>query len=140
MKSIKKLDLRYSDTDQMGVIYHANYLSFFEQARTKFYKDVGFQYHETEESGIIFPVREVQVKYMRAIRFGEQIHIVTTLHEISKIKVTYYHEMYNDKNELKAKGYTSVVSVDKETFKTVRLPDRLPEVYDVYTKIKGEDK
>ena len=41
MISVKKIDLRYSDTDQMGVIYHANYLSFFEQGRTKFYKDVG---------------------------------------------------------------------------------------------------
>lgn len=139
MESIKHLDLRYSDTDQMGVIYHANYLSFFEQGRTKFYKDVGFLYHETEQDGVIFPVREVQVKYIRAIRFGENIYIKTTLHQITKIKVTYYHEMFNDKEELKATAYTTVVSVDKKTFKTVRMNDRLPEVYKVYYELKGED-
>ena len=140
MYSIKHLDLRYSDTDQMGVIYHANYLSFFEQARTKFYLDLGFKYHETEADGIIFPVREVKVKYMRAIRFGETVHIKTTLHEITKIKVTYYHEIYNDKKELKSTAYTTVVSVDKNTFKTVKITERLPKVFQVYNEVLKEDE
>lgn len=135
MESIKKIDLRYSDTDQMGVIYHANYLSFFEQARTKFYLDLGFKYHETEEDGIIFPVREVSVKYLRAIRLGEEIHIRTIIHEVTRIKVTYYHEIYNETNILKATGYTTVVSVDKTSFKTIRMPERLPEVYKKYCEI-----
>jgi len=140
MISVKKIDLRYSDTDQMGVIYHANYLSFFEQGRTKFYKDVGYKYHETEESGVIFPVREINVKYVRAARLGEEIRIETRIHEITKIKVVYYHEMYNEKDELKSKGYTTVVSVDKDTFKTVRMNERLPDVYNDYIRIKAESK
>lgn len=138
MISIKKIDLRYSDTDQMGVIYHANYLSFFEQGRTKFYKDAGYKYHETEDLGVIFPVREVNVKYLRAVRLGEEIRIETKIHELTKIKVVYYHEMYNEKNELKSTGYTTVVCVDKETFKTVRMNERLPEVYKDYKRIKEE--
>lgn len=140
MESIKHLDLRYSDTDQMGVIYHANYLSFFEQARTKFYLDLGYKLHETENDGIIYPVREVQVKYLRAIRLGESIYVKTKLHQVTKVKVTYYHEMYNELGELKSTAYTTVVSVDKETFKTIRMSERLPEVYRIYTKILEEAK
>lgn len=140
MISIKQIDLRYSDTDQMGVIYHANYLSFFEQARTQFYRDVGFEYHETEGSGVIFPVRHVDVTYLKPMRFGEKIHIKTRVHEISRIKVTYYHEMYNEHEELKAKAYTTVVSVDKETFKTIKMDERLPDVYRVYTELIEKNK
>ncbi len=140
MISRKEIDLRYSDTDQMGVIYHAHYLSFFEQARTRFYKDVGFEYHETEKQGVIFPVRNVDVTYVSAMRFGEKIHINTVLHNVTKVKVTYYHEMYNDKNELKAKGYTTVVSVDKDTFKTVKMDERLPKVFTVYSALKNKKK
>ena len=135
MESIKHIDLRYSDTDQMGVIYHAHYVSFFEQARTQFYRDLGFEYAETERNGIIFPVRHVDVTYLRPARFGEKIYIKTKLHEITKIKVTYYHEMYNDEDELKAKGFTTVVSVDKESFKTVKMTERLKDVYKVYSEL-----
>lgn len=133
--SIKHIDLRYSDTDQMGVIYHAHYLSFFEQARTKFYKDAGFEYHETEQQGVIFPVRDVSVQYKRAVRFGEEIYIVTKIHDLSRVKVTYYHEMYNQQKELKATGYTSVVAVDKQSFKTVKIHEVLPDVYTKYLAI-----
>ena len=140
MISRKNIDLRYSDTDQMGVIYHANYLSFFEQARTTFYKDVGFHYHETEQEGIIFPVRHVDVTYLSPVRFGETIHIDTRVHELSRIKVTYYHEMYNHVGEIKAKAYTTVVSADKETFKTVKMDERLPMVYETYHKLITDKK
>lgn len=139
MISIKHIDLRYSDTDQMGVIYHANYLSFFEQGRTQFYKDVGYEYFETEQQGVVFPVRDVSVKYIRAITFGEKVYVKTKIHDLSKVKVTYYHEMYNDKEELKATGYTTVVSVDAKTFRTVKMSERLPDVYKDYLKIKGEE-
>ena len=66
---------------------------------------------------------------------NKKIYIKTKLHEITKIKVTYYHEMYNDKDELKAKGFTTVVSVDKESFKTVKMTERLKDVYKVYSEL-----
>ena len=87
------IQLRYSDSDQMGVIYHANYFSFFEQGRTAFLKDIGFDYHKVEEDGVIFPVRDVSCTYLKAMRFGENITLTTKLHNVTKIKLTYYHEL-----------------------------------------------
>lgn len=140
MKSIKKLELRYSDTDQMGVIYHANYFSFFEQGRTQFLRDVGYEYYKFEENGIIYPVRDVSCTYLKSIRFGEDVFLETKIHKFSKVKTTYYHEIKNSDGELKCTAYTSVVCVDKETFLPVRMSDRIPEVYEAYVKVLKKDE
>ena len=139
MKSIIEISLRYSDTDQMGVIYHANYFSFFEQGRTKFLKDVGYDYHLFEENGIIYPVRDVQCTYLKSIRLGEKVFVESTIHKFTKIKTTYYHEIKNEFGELKCTAYTTVVSVDKNTFLPARMNEVLPEVYNAYLKVLGKD-
>ena len=139
MKSIAEIKLRYSDTDQMGVIYHANYFSFFEQGRTTFLKDVGYDYHLFEENGIIYPVRDVQCTYLKSIRLGEKVFVETTIHKFTKIKTTYYHEIKNEHGELKCKAYTTVVSVDKKTFLPIRMDEALPEVYNAYLKVLNKD-
>ncbi|MCK5388182.1 MAG: acyl-CoA thioesterase [Candidatus Izimaplasma sp.] len=127
-----KIQLRYSDSDQMGVIYHANYFSFFEQGRTAFLKELGFDYYKVEEEGIIFPVRDVSCTYLKAMRFGEEITISTKLHKLTKIKITYYHEVHNSVGELKATGYTTVISVDKETFNIIKMDEKLKDIYQKY--------
>ncbi len=127
-----EIQLRYSDTDQMGIIYHANYFSFFEQARTKFLKDLGFDYYKVEEDGVIFPVREVSCTYLKAIRLKDKIYITTKIHKLTKIKITYYHEIYSLEGELKATGYTTVVSVDKESFNIIKMDERLKDIYEKY--------
>ena len=127
-----KIQLRHSDSDQMGVIYHANYFSFFEQGRTAFLKELGFDYYKVEEEGIIFPVRDVSCTYLKAMRFGEEITISTKLHKLTKIKITYYHEVHNSVGELKATGYTTVISVDKETFNIIKMDEKLKDIYQKY--------
>ncbi len=127
-----KIQLRYSDSDQMGVIYHANYFSFFEQGRTAFLKELGFDYYKVEEEGIIFPVRDVSCTYLKAMRFGEEVTISTKLHKLTKIKITYYHEVHNSVGELKATGYTTVISVDKETFNIIKMDEKLKDIYQKY--------
>ena len=136
-KKIGKLEiqLRYSDTDQMGVIYHANYFSFFEQARTQFLRELGFEYSKVEEDGIIFPVRDVSCTYLKPIRFKEKIYITTKLFKVTKVKITYYHEIYNSEGELKATGYTTVISVDKDTFNIVKMDEKLIDIYDKYLEL-----
>ncbi len=133
---ISRLDiqLRYSDSDQMGVIYHANYFSFYEQGRTKYLKDLGFEYSDVEKDGIIFPIREVSGKFIKSITYGEQIYLLTTVHKLTKVKLTYFHEIFNTDGELKASGYTTVVCVDKETFKVIKMDERMPKIYKSYVK------
>lgn len=133
---ISKLDiqLRYADSDQMGVIYHANYFSFYEQGRTNYLRELGFKYSEVEENGIIFPIRDVSGKFFKSITYGENIHVLTKVHKLSKVKITYSHEIYNDQGELKASGFTTVVCVDKKTFQVIKMDERMPKIYDAYVK------
>lgn len=140
MKSIFNINLRYSDTDQMGVIYHANYFSFFEQGRTKFLRDVGYEYHEFEEAGIIYPVRDVQCTYLKSIRLGEKVHVETKIHKFTRIKTTYYHEIKNSDGEVKCTAYTTVVCVDKSTFRPVKMDEKIPEVYQAYLDVLKKDE
>lgn len=139
MKSMLEIQLRYSDTDQMGVIYHANYFSFYEQGRTNFLRELGFDYHEIEKNGIIFPIREVSNTYLKSIRYGEKIIVSTTVSTVSKIKITYYHEIHNQFGEIKSKGYTTVVCVDKNTFQVIKMDERLPEIFQKYQDLMKKD-
>ena len=131
MKSKINIQLRYSDTDQMGVIYHANYLSFFEQGRTKLLKDYGINYYDIEAKGIIFPVHDIKITYQNAIRIDEAITVITTIKEMSDVKIVFNHQIINDDNERKAKGESTIVAVDKETFRIVKMSKRLKEVYQI---------
>lgn len=132
MISTIELSLRYSDTDQMGVIYHANYFTYFEQGRTAYLQELGYHYHEIEEAGLLFPVRDVKCTYLKAIRFGELVYLKTFVKEVSKIKITYGHELYNASDELCAQGQTSVVSVKKNDFALSRFDRTYPELYKKY--------
>lgn len=140
MISRMKLELRYSDTDQMGVIYHANYFSFFEQGRTRFLKDVGYDYFKLEEEGVIYPVRDVTCTYLKSIRFGDDVYLETSVHKFTKVKTTYYHEIVDTKGDVKCKAYTTVVCVDKNTFLPIRMTERLPHIYDAYVKALKKDE
>lgn len=131
-----KLQLRYADTDQMGVIYHPNYLTFYELGRTELLKKSGFDYLEFEKQGIIYPIREVSSTYLQSMRLGETCYVYTKLIKVSKVKLTFYHEIRNEEGELKSKGQTSIVSVDANTFLPMRMPD---EITNVFMKYKDEE-
>lgn len=124
-----ELPLRYSDSDQMGVVYHANYLSFFELGRTMLLQYHGIDYYEIERSGIVFPVRDVNCTYLKSIRLGETIYCETEIESMSKVKIKFAHRIVNEQGEVKALGYTSVVSVRKSDFKLVKMDEHLPDVY-----------
>jgi acyl-CoA thioester hydrolase len=133
MKSRKHLELRYSDTDQMGVIYNANYLTYFMQGREQFALDLGFDYLDMEQSGYIFPVREAHVTYLKSIALTDKVYVETSIHELSKIKVVYYHEIKKEDGELMSTGYTTVVCVSKEGIVS-RMDRVMNDVYEAYLK------
>ncbi len=129
MEVTTQLQLRYSDTDQMGVIYHANYVTFFEQGRTDYFRQQGIDYNEIEASGIIFPVHDIQVTYHNASRLHEEIYVVTSVEQVSPVKIQFKH-VIRSKDSVKATGTSVIVCVDKTTFKIKKLSTALPKVYE----------
>ena len=80
----------YEDTDAGGVVYHANYLNFFERARTEMLRELGFEQDQLrEEHGVMFAVRAMQIDYLRPARFNDLLHVSATIVELKKASLVF---------------------------------------------------
>lgn len=133
MKSVKEIEVRYSETDQMGIIYHSNYLVWMEVGRTNFLKDIGFDMLDIERDGFLFPVYSMEIKFINPTRYGEKIRVETEIKSFSKIKTVYKQIILNDKDEVKVSAFVTIVCVDKKSFKPVRIDLKLKRLYEIYS-------
>lgn len=113
----------YGDTDQMGVVYHANYLRFFERGRCEFMRHFGFSYIEFEQQGLMVPVVEAQCQYRRSAKFDDLLLIETTLGEIKNASFTFLYRITRD-GILLTEGKTVHACIDRAG-KAQRLPAHL---------------
>jgi len=114
----------YGDTDQMGVVYYATYLRFFEGARNEWIRALGIAYREIEERGIMLPVYEAAIQYLRPARYDDllEIHLVVTH---TRVKVRFEYKVHKQgSDEVLALGHTVHVCVNREGRPT-RAPDWL---------------
>ena len=85
--STTTLRVRYAETDQMGVVYHANYLVWFEVGRTDLLRQLGWTYREMEKTGVRLPVIEVECTYRSPARYDDEIEVRTTGRLLSGVRV-----------------------------------------------------
>lgn len=116
----------YADTDQMGIVYHAKYLEWFEQGRNEQLRELGIPYTRVEADGFYLPVYEAYVRYRRPAKYDDVLIIKTILQEVPDVRFTIYYEVINAKDEVITKGHTVHSFVDR-TGKPVRPPDWLVE-------------
>ena len=80
----------YEDTDAGGVVYHANYLNFFERARTEMLRELGFEQDQLRDDyGIIFAVRAMQIDYLRPAKFNDLVHVSAVISQLKKASLTF---------------------------------------------------
>lgn len=99
------IQVRYAETDMMGVVYHGNYLAWFEVGRTQLLRECGIVYRDLEAQGYLLPVVEVGVKYHRPARYDDGITIVTTLAERPLLRIRLDYEVRRG-DELLVTGFT----------------------------------
>ena len=105
----------YGDTDQMGVVYYANYLRWFEMGRTELLRQIGAPYSEVEKRGFFFPVTEVSCRYLRSARFDDEIAVETTLQTLGRATLVFgYTIMRKINDELLVDGWTRHACLDRE--------------------------
>ena len=136
--SKREIEVRYAETDQMGVVYHANYLVWLELGRTQLVRDLGFNYSDMEKEGVVSPVLEVNIKYKKPLRYGETATVHTWIEEYSPLKTRYGYEIYNEEGQLSAIAETVNTCVKKDTFRPVSLKRQFPEWHDAYDKNKKQ--
>lgn len=110
----------YGDTDQMGVVYYANYLTFFERGRCEFLRESAFDYGALEREGFFLPVVDAAVRYGQPARFDDLITIETTLTEVRRTTVAFAYRVLRGDVVL-ASGSTRHACVNREG-RPVRLP------------------
>ncbi len=108
----------FNDCDPMRIVWHGNYINYFERARCALLDKIGYNYIEMEKSGYLFPVTEVKAKYMHSLRFGDTCRAKAILVEYENmIKINF--ELYNAKTgELTTKGTVSQMCVEAATGET----------------------
>lgn len=119
--------IRYAETDKMGYCYYGNYARFFEIGRVEALRALGFSYNELENQGIMLPVVEYTVKYLKPAYYDDEITVKTIISETPGIKISFDYEIYNEDNVLLSKANTILVFVDASNMKPRPAPEELVE-------------
>jgi acyl-CoA thioester hydrolase len=112
-KNVSTYRVIYGDTDQMGVVYYANYLRWFEMGRTELLRQIGAPYSAVERRGLFFPVSEVSCRYLRSARFDDEIAVETVLQALGRATLVFAYKITrkND-NVLLVEGWTRHACLD----------------------------
>ena len=116
----------YGDTDQMGVVYYANYLRYFEAARNEFIRAKGLRYRDFEvQHGLLLPVAEAHVSYRTPARYDDLLAVEISLAEARRASARFEYRILRD-GEVVATGHTVHACVDLEG-RVRRMPRELLE-------------
>ena len=120
-----KIRVRYAETDQMGYCYYGNYAQYFEVARVEALRTLGVSYKDMEIQGVLLPVTDYSIKYLKPAFYDENLKIKTTIKKIPGIRIEFEYETYNEKEELINTANTKLVFLDKMSMKPRVAPDFL---------------
>ena len=117
--------IRYGETDQMGVVYHGNYVQFLEMGRVEWLRALGISYKKMEEEGIMLPVVSLQLNYRKSAFYDDVLTIKTTLKKMPTVKIEFEYEILNESKEIITQGSTILAFINMETNRPTRCPQYL---------------
>ena len=115
--------VRYSETDQMGVVYHGNYAQYFEMGRVEWLRNIGISYKWMEENGIMLPVVSLNMNYKKPARYDDLLIVKTIFKKQESVKIEFDYEIRNEKDELLTIANSTLVFVDMKTGRPVLPPE-----------------
>jgi len=130
LKSELILDVRYYETDQMGIVHHSNYIRYFECGRTAMLKELGLPIERIEEAGVMLPVVSVECRYKTPAVLGDTLRIVTSVDEVPRARLVIRNEVYNPSDQLVCEGSVTLGFIDSNTRRPVRCPEMLVKIFE----------
>ena len=145
------LRVRYQETDQMGVVFHGNYVTWFEIGRTELVRALGMPYQRIEQAGMLLPVVDLACSYQLPAHYDDLVVVCTTIGSFSPIRISFRSEIrrisegeetgfpkiwsgVQPPGELLVKGGTKHVWVN-EQWRPSRLDKALPELYSLLQRM-----
>ncbi|APA66174.1 MAG: thioesterase family protein [Maribacter dokdonensis] len=117
--------IRYSETDQMGVVYHGNYAQYLELARVEWLRSLGISYKSMEEGGIMLPVISLSIKYLKSAKYDDLVTVKVILTKKPAVRIEFDYEMTNEAGELLATANTVLVFMDMKRNRPTKCPQIL---------------
>lgn len=128
-----QIRVHYALTDMMGFVYHGRYAEFYEIGRAEAIRALGITYLEIEEMGVMMPVGQLNCRYLRPARYDDLLTVKTTLKEMpTGSRIQFYHEIYNQKDELINTGEVTLHFLDKVSMKSCTMPLQLKALIQGY--------
>jgi acyl-CoA thioester hydrolase len=118
------VEVRYAETDQMGVVHHAEYVVWFELARTALCAFTGHHYADIERSGYLLMVTGVELRYLKPARYGDTVEVTCRLERFGSRALRFAYEVTRDGEHL-VRGATDHLWVNRETGRPCRIPEPL---------------
>lgn len=123
----------YGDTDQMGYVYYGHYARIFEMARTEALRSIGLSYKTIEEMGIMMPVTNFTVRYVRPALYDDFLSVKVVVLEMPDRFMNFYYQVYNEVGEKLCEAETKLFFVDFTSRKPVRAPKLLLDKINVHS-------
>ncbi|MFT4855020.1 MAG: acyl-CoA thioester hydrolase [Algoriphagus sp.] len=127
-----QIRVRYAETDQMGYVYYGNYAMYFEVARVEAMRSSGFSYKGMEDEGVMMPVLESNIRYLKPGKYDELLTIKTRIPTLPGVRIRFEYEVFNEANELITEGWTTLTFLKKDSHKPTRPPHNLLDLLKPY--------
>lgn len=128
IKHETKFRARYAETDRMGYVYYGNYAAWFEVGRVELLRTLGTNYSDLEDQGVLLPVRDLEVRYLRPVRYDQHVTLLTKLVSMPDSRMFFEYDIYSEEGKLMTSAKTTLVFVEKKTGRPMAIPDHLAEL------------
>ena len=122
------LRVRYGETDPMKYVYYGNYAEYLEVARVELFRELGIPYDEIENQGILLPVSEFSIKYLKPGLYDEILEIHTYIKKLPGVRIEFEYEIYNSSKEKITEAKTTLFFLDAKKNKVIKCPDFLMDL------------
>lgn len=127
-ESITQIRVRYAETDQMNVVYYGNYAQYFEVGRVESIRQLGYTYKDMEHSGVIMPVVEMHVRYLRPATYDDLLTVKTTLREMPiDHRIEFFQEVFNEAGKLLCAGTVKLYFLNGADRSKTTIPEDMKE-------------
>ena len=133
-KSETTIRVRYAETDRMDYVYYGNYATYFEVARVESLREIGITYKDIEDKGILLPVLDYKVKFIKPAVYDDLLTIHTVIPQLPMARIRFEYEIYNQSDVLLNTAATTLVFINKETKKPCAAPDFFLSHFSPYFK------
>lgn len=119
----------YEDTDAGGIVYHSNFLKFFERARTEMLRSMSFEQDQLMGQGIAFVVKHLAIDYQLPAKFNDLLTVVSRITQVKRASVVFDQQIFSSSGNLICTAEVVVVCIDHQSMKATAIPDNISKEF-----------